>query len=340
MDLPDATTTPDADLTVAAYLEDWLQIQTTQVQPSTWLNYKQTIRGYVLPHVGDLPLSSLTVRGLTGMYAMLLDRGGRDGAPLKASTAIRTHCILHKALEDAVALQVLEANPAKGARVPKVDRGDGDPADERQIWDAAQLRAFLAHTADDRFGDLWRVLAFTGLRRGELLGLRWGDVDLDAEAPLLRVRRSLSVIGGQARLKEPKTARSRPLHLDDPTVATLRRRFALQDEHLREHGPVYDNRWGLVFTDHYGKHLSPEVVSQEFRRTVVAAPVPTIRLHDLRHVHATLLLQAGVPVKVVSERLGHRDVFVTMTVYAHVLPAMYAEAVHRFSAYVFGEAPA
>jgi integrase len=338
MDAFEPASAIDDDVTVAAYLEDWLQIQTTQVQPSTWVNYKQTIRNYVLPHIGDLPLSALTVRGLTSLYAMLLDRGGRDGASLKPSTAIQTHNILHKSFEDAVAMKVLAENPATGARVPKVDRNDGDPDCERQIWDAAQLRAFLAHTAGDRFGDLWLVLAFTGLRRGEALGLRWTDVDLDVAAPLLRVRRSLSVVGGQARLKEPKTARSRPLHLDDPTVATLRRRLDLQAAQMREHGPVHDNRWGLVFTDHYGRHLSPELVSQEFRRTVVKAPVPTIRLHDLRHVHATLLLQAGVPVKVVSERLGHHNVFVTMTTYAHVLPAMDAEAVHKFSAYVFADA--
>jgi integrase len=95
--------------------------------------------------------------------------------------------------------------------------------------------------------------------------------------------------------------------------------YAASTQHQRERGPAYDNRWGLVFTDRNGRHLSPETVSQDFRRTAVAAPVPTLRLHDLRHLHATLLLQAGVAVKVVSERLGHRSTQVTLEIYAHVL---------------------
>jgi integrase len=281
----------------------------------------------------------LTVRHCNRLYALLHEEGGQDGRPLRARTVLRIHNVFHKALQDAIALGLLEENPSRSATLPRYDRDDGDPANERQMWTPEQLRSFLDHTKDHRFGDLWLVAALTGLRRGELLGLRWTDLELDAEAPLLRVRRSLSVIGGHPRLKETKTRRPRTLHLDERTVAVFRRRFALQAEHLAERGPAYDNRWGLVFTDRNGRHLAPETVSQDFRRTVLAAPVPTLRLHDLRHLHATLLLQAGVPVKVVSERLGHRSTQVTLEIYAHVLPSMDAEAVHRFADHVFGETP-
>jgi integrase len=329
---------PEPGPTLGEYLAEWLTVQASQLQPSTWLNYRNAVRCYLAEHLGDLPLAHLTVRDCNRLYAHLHAEGGQGGAPLRAKTVLRIHNVLHKALQDAIALGLIDSNPSQRATLPRYDRDDGDPANERHMWTPEQLRTFLEHTKDHRFGDLWFVAAFTGLRRGELLGLRWTDLELDGEAPLLRVRRSLSVIGGHPRLKETKTRRPRTLHLDERTVAVFRRRFDLEAEHLAERGPTGCRRRGLVFTDRNGRHLAPETVSQDFRRTVVAAPVPTLRLHDLRHLHATLLLQAGVPVKVVSERLGHRSTQVTLEIYAHVLPSMDAEAVHRFSAYVLDDA--
>jgi integrase len=333
--MPTASHSGD-DLTVGEYLDEWMDVQVSQLQPSTWSSYQATIRRYVDPGIGDEPLTALTVRDVNRLYARLHARGGVGGTPLAIRTVRYVHNVLHKAFEDAVVLDLLPANPSHRATLPKVDH-TGDGATERQhtVWTAAQLRAFLAHVDGDRFHDLWLVAACTGVRRGELLGLRWEDVDLDAQT--LRVRRSLSVVRGHARLKEPKTNRPRTLHLDAATVAALRRQGQRQEEALRDAGPCWSNRWGLVFTDRNGRHLSPDSVSQHFRRAVLNAPVPEKRLHDLRHLHATLMLQAGVPIKVVSERLGHASTQMTMDVYAHVLPAMDAEAVARFAEHVFGD---
>jgi len=177
------------------------------------------------------------------------------------------------------------------------------------------------------------LAAATGMRRGEVLGLRWEDVDLANRS--LTVRRALSVVQGHAMLKQPKTSRCRTLRLDGITIAVLEQRGRAQ-ERDRADAVEWRDHWNLVFTHTDGRHLDPVRVTHAFRRAVLDAPVPRVRLHDLRHTHATLLLQAGVPVKVVSERLGHAQISLTLDIYAHVLPAMDADAADRFAAAVFG----
>ena len=153
----------------------------------------------------------------------------------------------------------------------------------------------------------------------------------------MSVRRALSVVRGDVRLKQPKTSRCRTLRLDSFTTSRLRQRQ--RDQQRDEHGAdCWRNDWNLVFTTPDGLHLDPTRITYEFRVAGRDAPVPPIRLHDLRHTHATLLLQAGVPVKVVSERLGHAQISLTLDIYAHVLPAMDADAADRFAAAVFGQA--
>ena len=152
--------------------------------------------------------------------------------------------------------------------------------------------------------------------------------------PSLTVRRALSVVKGNAQLKQPKTSRCRTLRLDTVTAQVLEQRRQTQ-ERQRAEAREWRNGWNLVFTDGLGRHLEPVKITHAFRVAVRDAPVPRIRLHDLRHTHATLLLQAGVPVKVVSERLGHAQISLTLDIYAHVLPAMDADAADRFAAAVF-----
>lgn len=162
------------------------------------------------------------------------------------------------------------------------------------------------------------------MRRGELLGLRWIDVADDHRQ--VRVARSLTIVDGQPRLKTTKTQRVRRPRLDPRTAQTLER----QRDAQARNGATTRNGHGVVFTDAMGRPLVPQRTTHRFRRLVRRLDVPTIRLHDLRHVHATLLLQAGVSIKVVSERLGHTTIAMTMDVYAHVLPAMDQDAADRF----------
>jgi integrase len=335
-------------LTLGRYLDEWLDLQRTQLQHSTWSSYGATVRRYVLPHLAHAPLTELTPADLNGLYAHLLDRGGADGRPLGVRSVGYVHAILHKAFEDAIAVDLLEANPTHRARPPRrtgpagngcggapsasPDAGAATPSVD--IWTAAQLRVFLASVRRHELRELFVVAACTGLRRGELLGLAWDDVDLPGAS--LRVRQSLSVINGEPRLKPPKTGRVRTLHLDEATVEALHRQRQRQDDDRRA-AQSWDNPWNLVFTGRTGRYHSPDSVSNRFRRAVDRAPVPGARLHHLRHLHATLLLQSGVPVKVVSERLGHATTQLTLDIYAHVLPAMDAEAVQRFAVLVLDE---
>jgi integrase len=238
------------------------------------------------------------------------------------------HAVLRSALQDAVESGLVERNVAVIAARPLVDPYRDELERSSLVWTGAQLRAFLAHVADHRWRPLWRLAASTGMRRGELVGLRWQDVDL--AAPVIRVRRSLSVVDGRVRLKGTKTLRDRTLGIDRVLVEALRDRRARQDEHRRT-ADQWPDPWGLVFTDEHGSYIDPAKVTTEFRRLVREAPVPVIRLHDLRHVHATLLLADGVPVKVVSERLGHANIQTTLECYAHVMPTMDREAAEAFA---------
>jgi integrase len=201
-----------------------------------------------------------------------------------------------------------------------------------RTWTAQQLAAFLAATRDDRLHALWHRLALTGMRRGEALGLQWDDIDLEAAS--LSARQALIPNGGEVVMSEPKTARGRRvIALDPGTVAVLKGQAARQ---LAEQAQV--RSWsdtGLIFTREDGEALHPEVASRFFRQAVKRALLPAIRLHDLRHTHATLALRAGIHPKVVSERLGHASVSITLDTYSHAIPAMQEEAAARIAELVF-----
>jgi integrase len=201
-------------------------------------------------------------------------------------------------------------------------------------WTAAELRAFLEHVEGDRLAAVWMVAASTGMRRGEVLGLRWADVDLDLAR--VAVRQTLVLAGRQVVTSEPKTSRGRrSIALDPRTVAALKAWRAAQKAERLAWGPSWTDT-GLVFTREDGTPIHPEWLSDAFEWRVRTAGLPRIRLHDLRHTHASLGLAAGVPVKVMSERLGHATSSFTADVYQHVTPALEEQAALTVARLVFG----
>ncbi len=314
--------------TLGEYLvERWLPVQETQVRPTTFDSYRRTTALHVVPSLGRRPLDKLTVEDLDLFYGQLLKSGrkkkGGQSAGLAPKTVRNIHLMLNKALSDAHRKGLVLRNVAAVADGPKLKaRRRG----EIKAWDANQLGAFLDDVADHRLHSAFHLSAHTGMRRGEVLGLRWGDVDFDRDR--LSVRQALVAVAYEVQISDVKTgAGRRTIDLDEGTLDVLRRwRAARTEEAGRDLGEA-----DLVFSKPDGSWLHPQSFSQVLDRRVLKLDVPVISLHDLRHTHATLLLKAGVPVKVVSERLGHSTAAFTMTVYQHVLPGMQAEAAAAFA---------
>jgi integrase len=261
---------------------------------------------------------------LNGLYADLLTTGRTDGTGgLSPQTVRWIHVVLHRAFKDAVRWKRLAVNPCDTADPPKAS---ASAAPEMTTWNAATLADFLArsHGSGDPYFAAWHVLATTGLRRGEALGLRWADVDLATRRA--SIRQTVIVVDHCLAFGTPKTAKGRrQIALDPGTVAVLRehRKRQLEQRVLLGAGwPDHD----LVFTLVDGSPVHPERFSREFKRRIDRWKLPHIRLHDLRHTWATLALQAGVHPKVVSERLGHAGVAITLDTYSHVTPDMQADA--------------
>jgi integrase len=268
---------------------------------------------YVIPRIGGLRLEAITPSDLTKMYKGLLTAGSRTGKGLAPKTVRHVHTTLRRALADAVDAKYLTWNPAAHAKAPKVPRNKKPSA-----WTAQQVRSFLGHVEGDRLEALWILAATSGMRRGELLGLRWRDVDLDAGE--LHIRRTQVSYGKLRVEKEPKTARSeRPLPLPPSTVEALRAHHRRQSTEKLRAGAAYTDD-GFVFCDEIGLPLIPANVSTAFGRHVKAAGLPRLTLHGLRHSYATVALEAGVDVLYVSELLGHASVSITMDVYQHSRP--------------------
>lgn len=309
--------------------EQWLPTIKSQLKPSTFDSYRRNIELHVLPRIGGRRLSDLTPPTLNEVYGDLLEAGRLNGkGGLSGKTVRYIHTIVHKALADAVDAGFVATNVADRAKPP---RPRAAAPTELRFWTPDELRQFLDLVAGQRMEAAWHVAAMTGMRRGEVLGLRWRDLDLDAAR--IHVRQALVSVAYKLITSTPKTHQARVIDLDDRTVEQLRRHRYRQIAERTEWGSEYEDS-DLVFCKENGTPLHPQTFTQAFERLVGRSAVPTIRLHDLRHTHATIALRAGVPVKVISERLGHETPAFTMTQYAHVIPGMQAEAAKQIAALV------
>jgi integrase len=306
-------------------LDHWLPALHATVRPLTWEAYERHCQKYLVPAFGGYPLGAVPVTAINTLYGRLL-RPEPPGPALSASTVRRIHATLHKALADALRWQLITRNAAAFADPPRAARP------EMSVWSAVQLQAFLALTRDDHLSPLWQLIAFTGARRGEALGLRWSDLDL--ERGRATIWQTILPIGHQPTVGEPKTARGRrSVALDRRTVEALyiHRRRQLEQRLLV--GPDFHDQ-GLVFAHPDGRPLNPEYVSRRFQRLVRSSGLPPVRLHDLRHTHATLALAAGVPTRMLSDRLGHSAMAVTTDIYQHAIPDLDAEFAERIASLV------
>ncbi|MDP8929660.1 MAG: site-specific integrase [Actinomycetota bacterium] len=299
----------------------WLPAVRARVREGTADYYSQNVHRYVLPRLGSVPLHGVTPSMLNDLYAELLANGRADGrGGLSGITVGHVHRVLHKALGDAVRWGEASRNAADLTKPPR------SRSPEMRVWQAEQLGAFLSHdqVLGDRLHAAWLLLCTTGMRRGEVLGLRWTDIDLDVRR--LSVRQAVIVVDSKPVVSQTKTAKGRrSLALDEGTISTLRSHRARQLQERLSWGAAWTDL-GLVFAQENGQPVHPTAFTKRFQRLVRYVGLPGIRLHDLRHSYATAALVAGVPAKVVSERLGHANVGVTLDTYSHVLPSMDEQA--------------
>ncbi len=316
--------------TLAEFIADWLPAIERTIRPATLHSYERNLRLHVTPYIGTLPLPKIDAGVLNGLYARLLKEGRRDRQGGFSPRTVRyVHTILHRALKDGAKWGRIARNPADAANAP---RAAANAAPEMTTWTAGELRTFLEQNAEDRLYAAWLLLATTGMRRGEALGLRWAD--LDFETGRAAVRQTVVMVGKEVVFGTPKTAKGRRVvALDTATLAGLRAHRARQLEERLLIGAGWRDL-GLAFAKVTGEPLHPDRFSREFDRRVERSGLPRIRLHDLRHTWATLALQAGVHPKVVQERLGHSAVGITLDVYSHSIPAMQADAAEKVAGLV------
>jgi integrase len=307
----------------------WLPMTEARVKPSTFDSYRRNMELHVLPVLGSKPLQQLTPPMLNALYAKLAS--GNSRKPLSAKTISYIHTTIHKALEDAVDAGLLARNVADRAKPPRPSRRSTNGF---QAWEPHELVRFLEHVRGTRLGAIWRLAAMTGMRRGEILGLRWADLDLDAAR--LSVRHAVIAVAYATIESTPKSHNARVIDLDESTVTQLRVHHRRQNNERDEWGADYEDH-DLVVAKENGQPIHPHTFSRCFERLVEQAGLRSIRLYDLRHTHATLALKAGVPVKVISERLGHEAPAFTLKQYAHVIPGMQAEAAAKVAALVASE---
>jgi integrase len=321
--LDGGTYTEPTRQTVSAYLEQWFSAQQSRLRPSTHESYRRVLHAQVTPTIGAVPLARLTATALDDLYARLLHDGRCDGTGgLSARTVRYTHTIIRRALADAVRKGLVARNVADLADPPSATEAK---APTMRTWTADELAAFLKHVSEDRLFATWMTAASTGARRGEVLGARWRDLDLDGR------RWGIVQTVIESGVSRPKSGRSRSVALDAGTVDALRAHRKAQAAERLALGPAYVDS-DLVFCREDGEALRPRSFSRAFDRHVATAELPRIRLHDLRHTWATLALSAGVHPKIVSERLGHATIAITLDTYSHVSPGMQQDAADTVAA--------
>lgn len=318
-------------LTVAAFLDRWLTAMAPTLAANTASSYRSIVRTHLLPGLGAHRLAQLRPDHLQVFYAELSRKLG-------PGTVRGVHALLHNALERAILWGLISRNPADAAKPPHV------PKRERQTWDADQARQFLAAVRGDRLEALWVLALSTGLREGELCGLRWEDLTLPpAELPALGVVRVLRQVqrgpkGQGKQVKNLKTDASQgSLLIGEQAISALRAHRVRQQA---EEAMAEAEGWrfsGHVFCTADGAPLEPSYIRKAFAKLRSRLRLPYIRPHDLRHTAASLLLRQGVNPQIVQQMLRHTSIKQTLDTYGHLLPTSQAEAALAMERVLQGE---
>lgn len=311
--------TLDPPASFGVYLEDWLAHIAGRVRAKTWQGYECLIRLHARPHLGNLPLSEISPLHLQRLYGSLLSDPNRR---LSGGTVLNLHLVLTQALSQAVRWGYLSSNPAAGAQPPRPRRG------ELVTVDIRLCERILEATMGKRLECPVAIAIATGMRRGEILGLRWSD--LDDEYTVAHVRRSIQPTRSGLVFENPKTKRSRRAVVLPAFLHGFLQRQREDQDHRRAQAQTTWRENNLVIDRGDGSPVNPDTLSSGFTGILRRSGLPHVRFHDLRHAHATLMLQQGVHPKIVSERLGHASVGITLDTYSHVLPAMQQEAAAAF----------
>ena len=318
------------DYTLREWLHQWLRLCAVRGLRETTLEaYRFAVARYVTHELSSMRIRDIDSLDLNAHYEWMLREGRHDGrGGLSPKTVKFVQTVIRRALADAVELRLLDRNPAVAAQAPSRRAFVGGTF---RTWTPSELRRFLDSTRDEPLHAAFYVAATTGLRRGEVLGLRWCDIDF--EQGQLHVVQGVVVVRREIRFGPPKSQRSRRcVALDRQTLEVLGEKRRAKEARAAGAGTAVVSE--LVFTTAAGGPIHPALLTYHFRRCVLAAGLPPIRLHDLRHTHATHALQAGVHPKIVSERLGHSTIGITLDTYSHVLPNMQREAAEAVAALI------
>ncbi len=314
------------------WLRQWLDnYASIEVSPVTLESYKSNIERHIIPALGNIPLAQLEAKDIQAFYAKELKSGRADGAGGLSATTVRYHHkMIKKSLKKAVNLDLVARNVAEGVTPPRAQKVTMSTLSPEEV-----IR-FLDTAKETDYYVFFATLLYTGLRRGELLALRWRNLDLEG-ARLMVVETAYKLDNGKYVLKEPKTAHSKRCVSLPQSLVELFKYYRADQELMRIQLGVSLKPDDFVFIRADGSPINPNAITLAFRRIIKRAGLRDIRVHDLRHTHATLMLKAGVHPKVVSERLGHANIAITLDTYSHVLPGIQEVAAEKFDSIFEGE---
>jgi integrase len=312
------------------YLASWVESKTESLKQTTLVGYTTAI-AHICRHLGKVRLQALRPAQVQNMYSQLrkstTDRRGKTADGLKNGLH-HIHRVLRAALNDAVKMDLIALSPLQKLNAPTVQRV------ERQVWTPEQAGTFLETAKHNRVFALFWLALSTGMRRGELLGLHWADIDF--AGAMLQIRRNFTTVGGKTIVSSTKTHRStRAIALSPEDIAVLQDHHAAQEAE-REIASVWQKP-EYVFTTHIGTPINPANLSKIYKTLVRQSGVPDIRFHDLRHSNASLAALQNISPKVLSERLGHSTVTFTMATYQHTYHQQHQEAARSLSAVLSGK---
>ncbi len=314
-----------AKLTVGEYLEQWLQSYVnSNVGPRTRERYVEIVHAHLIPALGSIPLIALRSKHIQTYYGKALESGRRDGnGGLSAQTVQHHHRVLYEALKHAVKHDILIRNIAEAVDPPRPEHK------EMVTLAPEQVNKLLDAVRDTPYYNLFYIAIYTGLRRSELLALRWSHIDLDL-ATLSVVETLHQLHNREFVFGQPKSKKGRRLVALPPSLAILLMEHKQKQELDRMMLGKLLLPNDLVFSNPDGSPLQPDGITKAFTRIVRSIGLHGVRFHDLRHTHATLMLWQGIHPKIVSERLGHSSIAITLDTYSHVLPGLQEAAAQRF----------